>query len=54
MFRKIIEWIKHEHHFVKIGFRMAEDDYERYSIRKYKCTSCGKETWVDGRRDPYF
>lgn len=53
MLKKLIAFINHEHHFVKIGYRQAEDAYERYSIRKYKCHSCGKEKWVDGRRDPY-
>lgn len=41
------------HQYVKIGFR---DEYEnglRYSVRKYKCSKCGKEIWIDGRYDKY-
>ena len=24
-----------------------------YSLRRYRCSKCGKEIWVDGRNDPY-
>lgn len=46
-----MEAIKHEHEYVKIGFKQAEDRFERYSIRKYKCKNCGKVKEVDGRFD---
>lgn len=41
----------HEHDYIKIGYRLEEDRYERYSIRNYRCSECGKEIWVDGRMD---
>lgn len=39
------------HHYQKVGFRESQEVGIRYSIRKYKCSKCGKEVWVDGRFD---
>ena len=39
------------HEYLKMGFSIAEDSNERYSIREYECIHCGKIKKVDGRRD---
>lgn len=51
-----MEWLRKlfcYHKYNQIGFKVVDDDYrnERYSMRRYKCEKCGKEIWVDGRRD---
>ena len=40
------------HDYMKIGFREEERNNVRFSMRHYRCYKCGKEIWVDGRRDP--
>ena len=39
------------HDYWKIGFREAEENNVRFSMRHYRCDKCGKEIWVDGRVD---
>lgn len=39
------------HDYKKIGFRQEEQNNIRFSVRLYKCQKCGKEKWVDGRKD---
>lgn len=50
-FGNVYKKIAHKHQYVKIGFKQAEDQFSRYSIRKYQCQTCQKIKWVDGRMD---
>ena len=40
-----------KHDYKKVGFREEEKNNLRFSIRLYKCSKCGKEIEIDGRRD---
>ena len=53
MLKRLIARLKHKHEFVKISFREASYGYVRYSIRTYRCKSCGTIREVDGRFDRY-
>lgn len=49
-----MKWLKRmfcKHDYEKIAFRQEIKGGERYSVRRYICTKCGKEIWVDGRFD---
>ena len=45
-----------KHNYEKTSWYEEYDEYkhERYAVRIYKCTKCGKQIHVDGRFDPYF
>ena len=45
-----------KHNYEKTSWYEEYDKYrhERYAVRIYKCTKCGKQIQVDGRFDPYF
>lgn len=40
-----------KHNYEKISWYEEYDEYrhERYAVRIYKCTNCGKQIEVDGR-----
>ena len=40
-----------KHDYKKIDFREEEQDNIRFSMRLYRCKKCGKEIWIDGRKD---
>lgn len=40
-----------KHDYEQYGFRVEEQNNIRFSMRLYKCKKCGKEIWVDGRKD---
>ena len=42
-----------KHRYEKIGFFENMEYGTMYSIRIYKCQKCGKEIYVDGRKDKY-
>lgn len=44
-----------KHAYERYGFYESEteDGGIRYSMRIYKCKKCGKEIYVDGRKDKY-
>ena len=47
-----MKWIKKLfcwHFYTKIGFRVEDNGYVRYSVRQYRCKKCGKIIWVDAR-----
>ena len=49
-----MKWLRQlfcRHRYEKRGFREVESENLRYSERLYICEKCGKEIWVDGRRD---
>lgn len=48
---KILKKIFCRHNYEKICFREEERNNLRFSMRLYKCKKCGKEIWVDGRKD---
>lgn len=39
------------HNYVKVGFKEEELNNIMFSMRLYKCRKCGKEVWIDGRKD---
>lgn len=41
------------HAYQKIDFRQVTGQQSRWSERQYRCDTCGKTRWVDGRLDPY-
>lgn len=43
-------WFCH-HQYQKVGFVEEQEAGIRYPIRKYRCTKCGKEIWLDGILD---
>lgn len=49
MFRNLL--CKHE--YEKVGFYEQQEYGIRYPVRIYKCTKCGNEIHVDGRKDKY-
>lgn len=48
---RFIRWLLHKHQYEKVGFKQVENQFERFSLRKYQCQTCGKSKWVDGRFD---
>ena len=44
-----------KHDYEKISWYEEYDKNcnTRYSIRMYRCTKCGKQIQIDGRRDPF-
>ena len=45
----------HKHEYEKIAWYEEYDEYRNvmYSVRVYKCNTCGREIHVDGRNDPF-
>lgn len=41
------------HAYQKIDFRQVTGQQYRWSERQYRCDTCGKTRWVDGRLDPH-
>ena len=39
------------HAYEKVAWKECQQNNIRFSMRLYKCTKCGKEIWVDGRKD---
>ena len=42
-----------KHVYEKIDYYEQVEHGIRYSVRIYKCKKCGKEIYVDGRKDRY-
>lgn len=51
MIKRTIKMLFCKHTYEKIGFIEKEDNSIRYSLRHFRCSKCGKEKWVDGRKE---
>lgn len=50
-FKDVFYLLFHDHKYEKVGFKVVEGRYSRWSVRQYECQICKKTVWVDGRFD---